>query len=864
MPKKKLLIVESPTKAKTISRFLDSSYKVLACMGHIRDLPESAKDIPEKYKKKPWKNLGVNVDENFEPIYCIPQSKAKVVKSLKEELKKASELILATDEDREGESISWHLSQILKPKIPVKRIAFHEITKSAIQQALKGYRPINKGLVQAQEARRVLDRLVGYTISPLLWKKITAKLSAGRVQSVAVKLISKREIERMNFVKASYYNIEAELSPDKKPLQKQIKFSSYLHSWKSKRLAAGKDFDSKGQIKNKKLFHLKEKEAEALLKKIKKNVWTVQKVERKPISRSPKAPFITSTLQQAGNRKLNFSPRQTMSLAQKLYEKGFITYMRTDSTQLSNEAIAGIRKAVSKLYGKDELTLKARVYKAKAKGAQEAHEAIRPAGQEFKSPEKTGLTDNELKLYQLIWQRTLACQMKNCKQEQTSLHIKAGEALFSSSGLRIVSPGFYRVYKDQEEGDSLLPSLKKGDQLKCLKLFSKHRETQPPFRYNEASLIQKLEAEGVGRPSTYAPIIATIQDRGYVKKVNKNLAPTFTALAVTKLLSEHLSDYVDLDFTSKMEGALDDIALGKTDYVKYLNAIYKGRKGLKKQVEEREKTIDSSKSKVLHFNPFKGINFHVGRFGAYMTQKKGKKELKSSLPEDLFLSDMTSERIEEILKPKENKEQILGVEPKSKKKIFIRTGRFGPYLELEGGEKRAGIPKFLSLEGLKLDQALQLLELPKVLGHHPKTKKEIKKSIGRYGPYIVHDGDFRSVPSNEGFLSLGLKEALSILSQEKKGKKRTGKALKEFTHNKETIKILEGYSPYIKFKNKNYSLSKDVDPLKLNLEDVLKVIKGKDVKKRSGKKKFKAGSNKDLKKENKRAKKHKVIKNKSD
>ena len=844
MPKIKLLIVESPTKAKTISRFLDSSYKVEACMGHIRDLPESAKDIPEKYKKKAWKNLGVNVEEDFKPIYCIPKSKAKTVHSLKEKLKKASELILATDEDREGESISWHLHQILKPKIPVKRIVFHEITKEAIQGALKNYRPIDLGLVQAQEARRVLDRLVGYSLSPLLWKKITTGLSAGRVQSLAVKLISEREIERMNFITIPYWNIEGEFSPDKNT---KSSFSSSLHFWKSKKLVTGKDFDNKGQLKNKKLFHLKEKEAKEIVKKLSKatTAWKIEKIEKKPISRSPKPPFITSTLQQEGNRKLNLSPRQTMSFAQKLYEKGLITYMRTDSTTLSKEAITGIRKAISLTYGSKELPSTARVYKTKAKGAQEAHEAIRPAGKNFKSPEKTGLNEVELKLYRLIWQRTLACQMKNCEQEQTSLQIKAGEALFSSGGLRIVSPGFYRVYKDQDDDDRSLPSLKKGDKLNCLKLFSKEHKTQPPFRYNEASLIQKLEQEGVGRPSTYAPIITTIQDRGYVKKQNKNLVPTFTALAVTKLLSDHLPDYVDLGFTSKMEKTLDNMALGKTNYVKYLSSIYNGKNGLKKQIQQQEKNIDGSKSRTLHFAPFKETNFHVGRFGAYITRKKGKTELKSSLPEDLFLSDITPEKIEEIFTAEKKKDQLFGVDPKTKKKIFIKIGRFGPYLELEGGEKRAGIPKFISLDNLKLEQALKLLEFPKVLGLHPKTKQEIKKSIGRYGPYIVHDGDFRSVPANEAFLSLKLKDALKILSEEKKGRKKTSKkALKELTHDKETIKVLEGYSPYLQFKNKNYSLPKGTDPLTLTFEEALEIIEKKGANKKTSKRKKSSKSKK--------------------
>ena len=825
MPNKKLVIVESPTKAKTISRFLDSSYKVVACMGHIRDLPESAKDIPDKYKNKKWKNLGVNVEKNFEPIYCIPKSKANIIKELKAELKKSKELILATDEDREGESISWHLQSILQPKVPVKRIVFHEITKSAIESALKNYRSVDKGLVKAQEARRVLDRLVGYTLSPLLWKKVTTGLSAGRVQSVAVKLISEKEIERMNFIISRFYEISAELSPKKS----KEAFTALLYSWKSKKLASSKDFNSKGQLTNKKLLHLKEKESKELVKKLKKSKWLIQDIEKKPVSRSPKAPFITSTLQQTAHSKLGLSPRNTMSMAQKLYEKGFITYMRTDSTHLSQEALAGIRKAISDIYGSKELTKTTRIYRTKAKGAQEAHEAIRPAGRVFKKPQQSGLTGTELKLYQLIWQRALACQMKNCEQEQTSLRITAGEALFHASGLRIVSPGFYKVYKDQEDTSKQIPTLEQKEELKCLKLESKNKQTQAPFRYNEASLIQKLEKEGIGRPSTYAPVISTIQDRGYVKKQGKNLAPTFTALAVTKLLSEHLPDYVNLGFTSEMEKALDDMAEGKVPYVKYLNSIYNGKKGLKEQVKQREKTIPSDQSRRLEFSNFKGINFNVGRFGAYITKKKGKKELKSSLPEDLFLSDLTVEKLEEILNTEKKKESAFGFDPKTKKKIFIKVGRFGPYLELEGGEKRVGVPKFLSLEKLTLQQAGQLLELPKVLGLHPKTKKEIKKSIGRFGPYVAHDGDFRSVPRDESFLDLNLKSALKILAQEKKGRKKSSskKALKEWTHNKETIQVLQGYSPYIRYKNKNYSLDKDTDIKKLSLKSVLEVIEKK-------------------------------------
>jgi len=836
--KKRLVIVESPTKAKTLRHFLDSSYRILDCMGHIRDLPESAKDIPEEYKDKPWKNLGVNTEKNFEPIYCIPKSKAKVISELKSELKKAGELILATDEDREGESISWHLTEILKPKIPVKRIVFHEITKTAIEAALKNPRQVDKGLVQAQEARRVLDRLVGYSLSPLLWKKITTGLSAGRVQSVAVKLISEKEIERMNFSSASFYNIIAELSPKKA----EDKFKAQIFSLDSQKTAGAKDFDSKGKLKNKSLLHLKKEGAEKLLKKLKTEKWFLKEIQSKPVSRSPKPPFITSSLQQEAYSKLGYSPKQTMSLAQKLYEKGLITYMRTDSTHLSKEALSGLRRAIEELYGKKELPPTARFYKTKSKGAQEAHEAIRPAGGKLKAPAKSGLSGTELRLYGLIWQRTLACQMKNSEQEQTSLKIQADKAVFHASGSKILSPGFYRVYKDHDMASSLLPPLKKGSSLKCLKLESLEKQTQAPFRYNEASLIQKLEKEGIGRPSTYAPTIAAIQDRGYIKKEGKNLAPTFTAIAVTKLLSEHLPDYVDLSFSSEMENSLDNIAEGKVNYGKYLSGIYKGKKGLKETVKELEKSISAENSRKMQFAPFKGIDFNVGRFGAYITQNKGNQELKSSLPEDLFLSDLTLEKLLQILKTEKQKDRALGKHPQTKQKIFIKTGRFGPYLELEGAEKKASIPRFLSPDKLKMNQALELLELPKVLGKHPKTKKEVKKGIGRFGPYVMQEGDFRSVPSDESFFDLDLKTALKILAQEKKSGKKSGfknrastkKPLKEFTHGKEKIQVLEGYSPYIKYKNKNYSLGKNIDISKLQLKELLDLIEKAPKKKKKG------------------------------
>ena len=823
MKKKKLVIVESPTKAKTISRFLKTGYIVESCMGHIRDLPESAKDIPEKYKKKSWSTLGVNTDEDFQPIYCVPKSKLRVVQHLKSKLKEAEELLLATDEDREGESISWHLKELLKPNIPVKRMVFHEITKEAIQEALKNVRQIDPKLVKAQEARRILDRLVGYTISPLLWKKVTRGLSAGRVQSMAVKLISERELERMDFIRVSYWSLEGEF------LAKKQKFQGTLQSLKLQKTAKGKDFDSKGNLTNKKLLHLKEATAKKLKQALNNKNFIVKAVETKPLSRSPKPPFITSTLQQAANRSLNFSARQTMSTAQKLYEKGFITYMRTDSMALSSEALKDIRNIILKAYGKNYLPEKPRFYKTKTKGAQEAHEAIRPAGH-IRSPENTGLSGAEYKLYQLIWKRAIASQMKNCEQEQTTITLSCKDTLWNASGTTITFPGFYKVWQGQEKEETkrgFLPKLKAGDKVQCKKIEALDHETQPPARYNEASLIQKLEQEGIGRPSTYSPIISTIQDRGYVKKVNKALAPTWTALAVTELLSSYFPDYVNLKFTSLMEDTLDNIASGKMDSKKYLTKIYKGKTGLKNQVETKEKQIDAKESRTLAIKPFgANISFHVGRYGAYVMQKKGKQELKASLPEDVFPADLTKEQLKTLLTPKKQEKRILGAHPETKEKILLKTGRYGPYLELEKEERRASIPPFLAVEDISLKQALHLLELPKTLGQHPDTKKDIKKSIGRYGPYIVHEGDFRSLRGDESFFNVSLKSALKILSKPKK--KFGSQAIKEIPYNKEVIKVFSGrYGPYLKFQNKNITIPKKYSAGALTLQQALDILKEK-------------------------------------
>jgi DNA topoisomerase I len=823
MPKadgKKLVIVESPTKAKTIRKFLGKEYVVESCMGHVRDLPQSAKDIPEKYKKQKWANLGVNVDEDFAPIYCVPKTKTKVVSTLKGLLADADELILATDEDREGESISWHLLEVLKPKIPVKRMVFHEITKEAIEGALKKFRDIDENLVRAQEARRVLDRLVGYTISPLLWKKVTYGLSAGRVQSVAVRLISEREHERLRFKKSQFFSLQG------KNEFGGVKFISRAVTLAGKRVATGKDFDeTTGELlKDKKaqFIHLKDKEALSWSQKLAGETWTVEEVEEKPISRKPTAPFITSTLQQESNRKLGYSSRETMELAQKLYERGFITYMRTDSTNLSTQAIEAARSAITTLYGKEYLPPTPREYTAKkVKGAQEAHEAIRPAGTAFALPEESGLTGGMLRVYELIWKRTVASQMVNAEQKQVSVRFKVKDAVFGASGLTVEFPGFLKAYVEDDDDDQTeekeikLPKLKKGDVVKCSSIDPLEHETKPPARFTEASLVQTMEREGIGRPSTYAAIIGTIQDRGYVRKVGNALVPTFTALVVSKLLMEHLPDYVDLGFTSEMEESLDKVAEGELDSIKYLTSIYFGQKGLKKQVEVQEKEIKGDDARSIRLEGLDSLDFRIGRYGAYVCRPDDseKKEVCASLPENQFPGDITMEAANKLIDQKINGTDALGKHPDTGQSIYVLTGRYGPYVQMGENDdekpKRMAIPPVLPPENVTMKEALALLELPKTLGAHPDSGKDIKKGLGRFGPYVVHEGDFRSIPKTDDIFAVDLPRALELFAQPKKGRGRSAplKSLGEHPVTKVPIEILSGkYGPYIKYGKKNLSL----------------------------------------------------------
>lgn len=845
---KSLVIVESPTKTKTIKKYLPKGYVVDSSMGHIRDLPSSAKEIPAKYKKESWSNLGINVDDRFDPLYVIPSSKKKVVTKLKKLLKDADELILATDEDREGEAISWHLMEILKPKVPVKRMAFREITKEAVMNALENTRDIDMNLVHAQETRRILDRLAGYTVSPLLWKKISPGLSAGRVQSVAVEFLVERERERMKFRSATYYDLKAQLHKE----GDDYKFDADLTHLNEKRLASGKDFDENtGKLKKPdSVVLLDEDKASALVDDLKEAKWSVINVDVKTQKRNPAPPFITSTLQQEANRKFGFSARDTMSVAQKLYEKGFITYMRTDSTRLSGQAIGAARDAVTDEYGEDYLFERVRNYNKKGKGAQEAHEAIRPSGSRFVKPDKAGLSGREFKLYDLIWKRTIATQMAEAELEFTNVTIRAShngtDADFRAGGKKILFPGYFRAYVEGsddpeaalENQENFLPEMNEGDSTGLDDLNFVSHETKPPARYTEATLVKELEKRGVGRPSTYASIISTIQDRGYAKSEGKTLIPTFTAFAVSSLLEKHFPELVDSDFTSELENKLDAVAEGTQDPVKYLEDYYSGDNGLKAKVDTQEDKIDPQEAKLLDLplEGMEGIKVAVGRFGPYARMTKNGEEVTTSLPNDMDPSDISSEKLEELIKISEEQDKPIGHDPETEDPIFLLSGRYGPYVQR--GEvtednkkpKRVSLLKGMEPADVDLDLALELLKLPRKLGEHPEDGKVVRAGVGRYGPYVVHDGKFKSIPKSDSVLDIELDRAVELLAQ-KKQSRRGSNEIKDLGKHPDTdkpIKVMTGrYGPYIKHGKKNISLPKGEAPEDFTMSKAIDLIKEK-------------------------------------
>ncbi|MCX7597055.1 MAG: type I DNA topoisomerase, partial [Fischerella sp.] len=619
-------------------------------------------------------------------VYVVPKDKKKVVTQLKEALKEASELILATDEDREGESISWHLYQLLKPKVPTKRMVFHEITQEAIEKALENCRNIDEQLVRAQETRRILDRLVGYTLSPLLWKKIAWGLSAGRVQSVAVRLLVQRERERRAFKQATYWDLKATLTPPQAEKGKEQAFSAVLVSLAGTKLATGSDFDpATGKIvTGRKVVLLNQAEAEALKERLTGKPWTVTDIEERPVTRKPAPPFTTSTLQQESNRKLRLSARDTMRIAQSLYEQGYITYMRTDSVHLSEQAVAAARSCVEQLYGKQYLSPQPRQYITKSKGAQEAHEAIRPAGSTFRTPQETGLSGRELQLYDLIWKRTIACQMADSRQTQITVQLQVEDAGFRSSGKRIDFPGYLRAYVEGsddpeaalEDQEVILPDLKVGDRPNCQNLETVKHETQPPARYTEATLVKTLENEGIGRPSTYASIIGTILDKGYAQLVNNTLIPSFTAFAVTELLEKYFPDIVDTGFTSKMEQTLDDIAEGEVEWLPYLREFYLGDKGLEPQVREKEDQIDANTARTVELENL-NAKIRIGKFGPYIEVENGDAVVTASIPKDFTPADLDPQKVETLLRQKTSGPDEVGRHPETGEPIYVLIGPYG-------------------------------------------------------------------------------------------------------------------------------------------------------------------------------------------
>jgi DNA topoisomerase-1 len=822
----RLVIVESPAKAKTIAGYLGRGYTVESSIGHIRDLPERAADIPPKYKGEPWARLGVNVDHDFEPLYVVNADKKQQVAKLKKLLQEADELFLATDEDREGEAIAWHLREVLKPKVPVHRMVFHEITADAIRAAARNPRELNIKLVDAQETRRILDRLYGYEVSPVLWKKVMPKLSAGRVQSVATRLVVERERERIAFVPSNYWDLAATFDSGKP--EKPSSFEATLVALDGKRVAQGRDFSAQGRIKSDDILHLDEATAQGLAERLQGRSYAVKSIERKPYKRSPYAPFRTTTLQQEASRKLGFSAKHTMQVAQKLYENGFITYMRTDSIQLSETAIKAARSQAQTLYGADYVPDKPRVYQSKVKNAQEAHEAIRPSGDTFRTPGETGLRADQFRLYELIWKRTVASQMKDAAGQSVSVRVagasSAGErAEFGASGKVITFYGFLKAYvegaddpaSDLDDQERRLPKLDEDDPLTATELTAEGHSTRPPARYTEASLVKEMEDREIGRPSTYASIIGTILDRGYVFKKGTALVPSFLAFAVVNLMEKHFGHLVDYDFTAHMEGVLDEIARGEAERVRWLQRFYfggDGDEGLKELVSD----LGEIDAREVSSFPIAGsdIVIRVGRYGPYL-DRDGERV---NIPEDIAPDELTKEKAEELFaQPSGDRE--LGRDPETGHLIVAKTGRFGPYvMEIlpedapKSAKPRTGsLLKSMTLDTVTLEDALKLLSLPRVLGEidgEPVTAQN-----GRFGPYLKKGTDSRSLESEEHLFTVTLEEAKEIFAQPKqRGRAAAAPPLRELGEDPvsgQKIVVKEGrFGPYVTDGETNASLRK--------------------------------------------------------
>jgi DNA topoisomerase-1 len=857
---KSLVIVESPAKAKTISKFLGSGYTVEASIGHVRDLPQGAKQIPAQYKSEEWAHLGVNVNDGFEPVYIVPPGKTEHIRKLKALVKDAKDLYLATDEDREGEAISWHLREILQPKVPVHRLVFHEITSEAIHEALEHPRQIDDALVRAQETRRIVDRLYGYEVSPLLWRKVRPKLSAGRVQSVAVRLIVERERQRMAFVSATYWDLLGTFATESNEA-----FEATLVSYEGRRVPATRDFDpATGKLKDPNLLLLNGDEAAKLADALKKAEFRITSIDDKPYTTRPYPPFTTSTLQQEANRKLGFTARRTMQVAQSLYENGHITYMRTDSTNLANVAVAAARDLVRDEYGKEFLPDEARVYRTKVKNAQEAHEAIRPAGHPFELPEKLrgSLQNDEFRLFEMIWKRTIASQMADARGRRITIILSGGGADFQVGGKTIDFPGYLRAYVEGSDDpqaeladrETVLPRVAMQQPLSVREMDPKDHSTQPPARFNEATLTKTLEEMGIGRPSTYASIIDTILAREYVVKRDKALVPTWTAFAVSQLLEAHLPNLVDYSFTAQMEDDLDAISRGETGHLDYLKAFYfgNGRAGLKKQLASKVEEIDAAvvnripialRGQVYNGPP---INVRVGRFGPFLEQG----DRRASIPEDLPPDEVTLEKALQLLDQSAQSDEPLGICPTTNKPVFMKVGRFGPYVQRgtpEDDEKpqNASLLKGMKPEDVDLETALKLLTLPRELGVQPTTGEKITAFNGRFGPYIKAGAETRSLPSGVSPLEVTLSEAIALLAEPKKQRRGFGapreplKTLGESPVTKQPIQLHEGrYGMYVTDGTTNASLPKGSNSDELTMEMALELLADRAAKGPPPKKKF--------------------------
>ncbi|MDP2470027.1 MAG: type I DNA topoisomerase [Candidatus Palauibacterales bacterium] len=833
---KHLVIVESPKKARLLGRYLGDEYDVEASVGHVVDLPK--------------KGLAVDVDNGYEPEFVTVRGKAKLIDQLKKKARAAEDILIATDPDREGEAIGYHIALKLGYEKDdgrrFRRVRFNEITPAAVREAVREPGELDINQVEAQQARRILDRLVGYGLSPLLWKKISpvdpisrTPLSAGRVQSVAVRLVVDRERERRRFRSGAWWDLAATFARDGQQFEAQLTRVDDVP------VVKGSDFDPATGMPKKPdaVKVLGAREVELLKARLEGVQFRVESVESKPVTLRPYPPFTTSTLQQEANRKLNLSVRQTMQVAQRLYEAGHITYMRTDSVQLSGQALGAARRKVETLYGEDYLSAAPRTFKTKSKGAQEAHEAIRPAGTSMQRAAELRLRGVDASLYELIWKRTVATQMADARQLRVSASITGDGVEFRARGNTLEFAGFLRAYVEGsddpeaslEDREVVLPPLESGDPLETVDVRPESHETRPPARYTDASLVKALEAEGIGRPSTYATIVETIRQRGYVDARDKQLVPTFIAFAVTALLENHFADLVDPGFTSEMEKGLDAIAEGDVDWRAFLEEFYRGAGGFEERLEERSSEIDPRTASTLADFADLGAELRIGRFGPFLETTGPEEPLRVSIPEDLAPADLTAARAAELLADRERADSPIGKDPDTGLAVYVRTGRFGPFVQLgeQAGDgekpKRASLPKGMGTEAVSLDVALRLLSLPRDLGAHPTDGEPVRAGIGRYGPYVVHDGDFRSLEKTDDVYSIALDRALELLAQPKGGRRRSQpkplRSLGAHPSDGQPVQLMEGrYGPYVKHGKLNASLPKDMSPEEIQLEQALELL----------------------------------------